>query len=59
MTPVKGETLELGGFTFVDDADILADANGKNDPQVTLKKMQETINCWEGVAKTTGGALAP
>ena len=59
MTLMLKEVLKLCGFTFVDDSDIVAEAEGRNNPIVTLNSMQKTINCWEGVAKSTGGALAP
>ena len=58
-TPMSKEVLKLCGFAFVDDSDIVADAEGRNDPKLTLNSMQRTIDCWEGVAKSTGGALAP
>ena len=45
------------GFAFVDDCDLLASADGTNDPNVTLDKMQEVIATWEGAAKSTGSAL--
>ena len=57
--PISKKARELCGFAFVDDCDLLATADGKNDPNVTLDKMQEVIDTWEGVAKSTGGALAP
>ena len=58
LSPITKDELELAGFAFVDDADIIT-MSDSNDPKETLKKMQEAINCWEGVAKVTGGALAP
>ena len=51
--------LDICGFAFVDDSDIIASGEGRNDPMATIKNMQETIDWWEGVAKTTGGALEP
>ncbi len=53
------DKLDICGFAFVDDSDIISAANNKNDPETTIKNMQETIDWWEGVAKTTGGALEP
>ena len=58
-TPMTKKILELSGFAFVDDSDILADADSKNNPVETMINMQKAIDCWEGVAKSTGGALAP
>ena len=58
ITPITKEALEPLGFAYVDNADIIAMADG-HEADETFKKMQETLNYWEGVAKTTGGALAP
>ena len=58
-TPISNVNMELSGFAFVDDSDILAQAGYCNDPIKTVEKMQTTIDCWEGTAKSTGGALAP
>ena len=55
----KSNATDLCGFAFVDDSDIIAGANNTNNPQETIKNMQKTIDWWEGVAKTTGGALEP
>ena len=58
-SPISKNTLELAGFAFVDDSDIIAASGMCNDPEHILQLMQKTIDCWEGVAKSTGGALAP
>ena len=58
-TPITNEVMKLCGFAFVDDSDIVASSGGSNDPITTIKNMQTNIDCWEGVAKCTGGALAP
>ena len=55
----KGSKIDICGFAFVDDSDIIAGLNNSNDPETTVNKMQRVIDCWEGVAKTTGGALEP
>ena len=34
-------------------------STNNNDPHATLDKIQQTIDCWDGVARYTGGALAP
>ncbi len=45
------------GFAFVDNSDIIASSGYGNNPTHTLEKMQQAIDCWQGVAKSTGGAL--
>ena len=50
-TPISKEILELVGFAFVDDSDIIAASGMSNDPEHNLQMMQATIDCWEGVAK--------
>jgi exonuclease III len=57
--PISKEELELCGFAFVDDSDIIATSGHQNNPDETVTQMQKTINCWDGVARATGGALAP
>ena len=59
IAPISKSTANLSGFAYVDDTDIIAAAGHQNDPDATIRKMQETINCWEGLAKSTGGALDP
>ncbi len=51
--------LTIAGFAYVDDSDIIAATEFQNDPELTVKKMQKAIDCWEGTAKVTGGALEP
>ena len=58
ITPISKEQLELCGFTFVDDSDLIADAGYANNPELTMERMQTTIDAWEGVAKTTGGTIS-
>ena len=60
-TPISRQTIELGGFAFVDDTDLFQAAGSHqilNNPEFTVQRMQEAINCWDGVATTTGGAIA-
>lgn len=51
LTPLSYKELKICGLAYVDDTDILASARGQNDPEIIFHKMQEIINCWEGVAK--------
>jgi hypothetical protein len=59
QAPISKEELELCGFAFVDNSDIIATSRHQNNPDETVTQMQRTINCWDGVARATGGALAP
>ena len=43
---------------MVDDTDLIATTNN-NDKQEVTNKLQDVIDDWEAVAKTTGGALSP
>jgi exonuclease III len=58
-SPMSKNTTKICGFAFVDDSDIIASSGNNNTPIHTLRKMQTAIDCWQGVAKTTGGALEP
>ena len=42
----------------MDDSDLIADTGYANNPELTMERMQTTIDAWEGVAKTTGGTIA-
>ena len=55
--PISKEVLNLCGFAFVDDSDIIAVSNEDNNPTENLERMQSILNQWESVAKTTGGAI--
>ena len=59
VTPLSSSQLDLCGFAFVDDSDIIAMAGNSNEPEEVMEKMQINIDCWEGLAKCTGGALEP
>ena len=46
ITPISKEKLELCGFIFVDDSDIIADAGYTNNPELTMERIQTTIDVW-------------
>ena len=50
--------MKMCGFAVVDDTDLIATTNN-NDGEELKNKLQDVIDDWEAVAKTTGGALAP
>ena len=59
-TPITKQTLELCGFAYVDDTDLLQSSGTKsfyNNPEQDMERMQNAIDCWESVAKSTGGAI--
>ena len=58
-TSISRQDLELCGFAFVDDTDLIAATDYSNNPSNTMEKMQDVADGWEGVAKSTGGTLSP
>ena len=59
--PISKQDLDLCSFAYVDDTDLIQAMNNQrvqNNPEETIEKMQEAVNCWEEVAKCTGGAIA-
>ena len=61
ILPISKKSLDLCGFTYVDDTDLIQSLGThqfSNNPDATLEKMQQSVDCWEGVAKSTGGAIA-
>ena len=59
ISPITKDKIDLCGFAFVDDSDLIAMSSNKNDPADAKDKMQNVVNQWEAVSKTTGGALSP
>jgi hypothetical protein len=57
-TPISNQKLDLSGFAYVDDTDLIT-LTDTNDKYEAMKKMQHSLNVWESVSKTTGGALEP
>ena len=57
LTPITHLPLEICGFAFVDDTDLVCTVPNSTSSLDTLEKMQSMVNTWEGVAKTTGGAI--
>ena len=44
ITPISKEQPELCGFTFVDDLDKIADAGYENSQELTMGRIQTTID---------------
>ena len=58
-TSCTKEMLEIAGFLFVDDTDLVVMAD-KDDDEVTIyNKLQQSINFWNGILRVTGGTLKP
>ena len=58
-SPLTATEIDVCGFAYVDDTDLIAMSTGVNDSQDAKEKMQSTIAEWEAVSKVTGGALVP
>jgi hypothetical protein len=56
-TPISKIALELCGFAFVDDTDLVCTIDHTSSSVETLSKMQTMVDTWEGTAKSTGGAI--
>ena len=56
-TPISIHFLDLCGLAYVDDVDIFAGLNRDNDAILALEKIQDTVDCWESIAKVTGRAI--
>ena len=57
---IKQRAIAITCFAFVDDTDII---HSNNDPTVSTHQLimeaQEALSLWEGMLRSTGGALAP
>jgi hypothetical protein len=49
--------LSFVGYSFVDDSDNVQ-SDGSTE-EITITKLQESVDLWEGGLKMTGGALGP
>ena len=59
-SPLTNATIDVCGFAFVDDTDLIAmSPEGTNDRSDAKNRMQHVVNEWESVSKVTGGALVP
>ena len=56
--PISGQKLTISAFSFVDDTDII-ETNERNDEHQLLDQAQSSIDTWEALLRTTGGALEP
>ena len=58
-SPLTGQKIDICGFAYVDDTDLIAMIPQNNDAKSTAVRMQTIVDDWEAIAKTTGGALSP
>jgi hypothetical protein len=56
-SPISGKTLQLAGYAYVDDTDIIAHSKDGVDDAVDL--MQRSLDLWAGGLAATGGQLEP
>ena len=56
---LSNETTHIGGFAFVDDADLAQAAEPDESRESLLNKAQQALNLWEGGIYATGGAIVP
>ncbi|MGL5936571.1 MAG: endonuclease/exonuclease/phosphatase family protein [Cetobacterium sp.] len=59
-TLIRQRAVEIVGFAFVDDTDLIHAAHDRKTPtQRTLQEAQAALSLWENMLHATGGALAP
>ncbi|CAB9516939.1 expressed unknown protein [Seminavis robusta] len=60
LTAITCKTLQFAGFLFVDDSDNIHTAK---DPTIKavdiLQDFQDSVDCWEGLLRSTGGGINP
>jgi hypothetical protein len=58
VTPISQTDMQLVGYAYVDDTDLIVTAN-EDDEEDAMQKMQECLSTWEQVIDITGGQLEP
>jgi hypothetical protein len=56
-SPISGKLLQMSGYAYVDDTDIIAHSKYGEDDAVDL--MQRSLDLWAGGLAATGGQLEP
>jgi hypothetical protein len=59
ITPVSRVCIHFAGFAFVDDTDLLQMLQHGAPADCVRLKLQEVVDCWEGVLSATAGAIVP
>ena len=58
QTSISGKEIQIVGYAFVDDTDLIQTAEEGENFSHVLREMQLALDLWEGLIKNTGGALA-
>jgi hypothetical protein len=58
-SPITKETLQMAGFSFVDDTDQCEMTMASKSWEEQLRDTQSSIELWESLLRTTGGAVEP
>ena len=58
-SPMTGIVLTLIGFLFVDDTDLVVLGKKYEDEMSVHTRLQNSISCWNGILRVSGGALNP
>ena len=53
------ECRQVVGFALVDDTDLITSRRTGESINDVLKRMQQSVDLWEGTLRATGGALSP
>ena len=59
QAPVTLIVLNITGFSFVDDADLIQNMGNLTSEQDLFNKAQAQLIVWEQLLRTTGGAIEP
>ena len=59
MSSITGHNLKLAGFGFVDDTDYLQILTPTQSKEQLLPLATQGLSLWEGLIRTTGGAIEP
>ena len=59
MTPISNLLLNITGFAFVDDTDLIQNMGRLGNVRHLMLKAQQQLITWEELLRTTGGAIDP
>jgi hypothetical protein len=59
LSPITREELEMAGYSFVDDTDQIELRDGETVWENVLANAQSSLELWECLLRTTGGAIEP
>ncbi len=58
-SPISQHTTDLSALLYVDDCNLFAADQTRQQPRQTILQLQENINLWQGGLAVTGGSLSP